>query len=290
LRASRSFIDNPGDVVAIGGAIRLTNGCRIRGSDILEIAPPRQFLPLMQTLEYLRTFHLARTAMSAAGALTLISGAFGLFLKDVLFAVGGYAHDTVGEDYELGMRIHRHLRETGQKKAKIIYAPDAICWTQAPDTLSVLARQRTRWQRGAMETLWRHRDMIGNPRYGRIAALSLVEAVMTDIIAPIIEVLGYVIMPILILLGLLSLDYFIAFASVSIGLGIVSSVGAVLVEEMHFRRFPKVSHILLLLLAGVVENFGYRQLCGLWRIQGTWDYFSGKKAWGRMPRQRFSTP
>ena len=289
LRASRSFIEHPGEVVAIGGSIRLTNGCNISASDILEIAPPLKYLPLMQTLEYLRTFHLSRTAMSAAGALTLISGSFGLFSKDLLLAIGGYTHDTVGEDYELGMRLHRHLRDTGQHKAKIIYLPDAVCWTQAPESFAVLGRQRSRWQRGAMETLWRHRDMIANPRYGRIAALSMFEAVLTDILTPITEFMGFILIPIFILIGALSPDYFIAFVSISVGLGIAQSTGAILVEEMRFRRFPKTEHILVLLLAAIIENFGYRQLCSWWRIKGFIEFLQGKKQWGTMTRQKLST-
>lgn len=289
LRASQSIIDHPGRVVAVGGSIRLTNGCRIVGSDILEVAPPRNILALFQTVEYLRTFHIARMAMSEADALTLISGAFGLFSKKVLFEVGGYAHGTVGEDYELGIRIRRHLRDSGQTNARIVYAPDAVCWTQAPETLAVLGRQRSRWQRGALETLWRHRDLIGNPRYGRFAVLSMVEAVLTDIVTPAVELCGFVVLPLLAITGLLSPAYFWAFFSVSAGFGVMQSVGALILEELRFRRFPRISHLALLGLAAVFENLGYRQVCGWWRLRGTWDWMRGKKSWGAMPRQKLSS-
>lgn len=288
LRAVRYFIDYPGDVVAVGGAIRLTNGCTIEGGNIIAVAPPRNFLALFQSVEYMRTFHLARTAMAQGGALTLISGAFGLFSKDLLLEVGGYAHNTVGEDYELVLRLHRHLRDTGRKHARIVYTPDAVCWTQAPESLEVLGRQRTRWQRGSLETLWRHRGMICNPRYGRVAWLSLIEAILSDIITPITEVLGYLLIPIAVLFGILNYGYWLAFIGLSIGFGIVLSVGAIALEEIRFRRFPKASHVLILLLAAILENFGYRQLCSWWRISGFIQYFQGKKAWGSMPRKSLS--
>lgn len=285
LRAVRTVIDSRDEVVAVGGAIRLTNGCAIKRGTILEVAPPRNMLALFQTVEYLRTFHLARTAMAHASALTLISGAFGLFSKELVLEIGGYSHNTVGEDFELALRIHRHLRETGRKRARIVYNPDAVCWTQAPESLAVLGRQRTRWQRGALETLWRHRSLIGNPRYGRVAALSMVESLLTDVITPITEFLGYLIIPIAVLFGFLSYSYFIVFVGLSISFGILQSAGAIVLEEVRFRRFPKVLHVFILLGAAIVENFGYRQLCGWWRMRGFLQYLTGHKGWGAMPRQ-----
>jgi cellulose synthase/poly-beta-1,6-N-acetylglucosamine synthase-like glycosyltransferase len=285
LRAARNFIESKSDVVAVGGAIRLLNGCTIQNGLILEVAPPTNILALFQTIEYLRTFHLARTAMAQAGALTLISGAFGCFSKELMFQVGGYRHETVGEDFELSLRMQRHLRDIGAKNARIVYSPDAVCWTQAPEDLATLAKQRSRWQRGSLETLWRHRGMIGNRRYGRVAGLSMFESVLSDVVTPITEMLGYFVIPIAIVFGLLSYSYFVAFIGLSIGFGIVQSAGAIMLEELRFRRFPKFHHVLILLLGAVLENFGYRQLCSWWRIKGTFEFLLGKKAWGAMPRQ-----
>ncbi len=128
---------------------------------------PRNFLGLVQIVEYLRAFLMARLALSRMQVLTVISGAFGLFKRQLALEVGGYSHGTVGEDMELGVKLHRHLRDN-KKPYRIEFIPEPVCWTEAPDDLTILGRQRARWQRGALETFFKHKAMLFNPRYGLI--------------------------------------------------------------------------------------------------------------------------
>lgn len=288
LRAVRPFVEDPVRTVAVGGTIRIANGCRIAHGRVIEVGAPKNPLALLQTVEYLRAFLMARLAWSRISALTIISGAFGLFRRQAVLDVGGYSHNTVGEDMELVVKLHRHFRDLG-RPYRIAFIPEPVCWTEAPETLAVLGRQRARWHRGALETFFRHKDMLFNPRYGRIGALGFGHILLVDVIGPVVEILGYVLIPAFWLMGLLSVEYLWAMLSVSFGFGVVISVGALALEESELRRFPTAKSLLVLMGAAIVENFGYRQLNNLWRLRGTWQFMRGAQGWGSMTRKGFAT-
>ena len=286
LRAAQPFVEDPQNVIATGGTVRIANGCIVSEGRVTEVGVSTNIWALLQTVEYLRAFLLARLAWSKIGALTIVSGAFGLFRRSVLIEIGGYALKTVGEDMELIVRLHRHFREQ-KRPYRIAFVPEPVCWTEAPETLSVLARQRARWQRGALETFTKHRDMLFNPRYGRVGALGLGQVLLFDVMGPIIELGGYVLMPLLWLLGLLSVDYMLAYLALTFALGVAISVGSLALEEAELRRFPKARDLIVLALAAVLENFGYRQLNSYWRLCGLWQWARGVQSWGEMSRRGF---
>jgi cellulose synthase/poly-beta-1,6-N-acetylglucosamine synthase-like glycosyltransferase len=287
LRAIQPFIEDPERVVAVGGTIRIANGCSIKDGRLHEVGVSRNILALFQTVEYLRAFLLARLAWSRLGVLTIISGAFGLFRRSALIEIGGYAHGTVGEDMELVIRLHRHAIDAGQPH-RIVFLPEPVCWTECPETLQALGRQRARWHRGAMETLVRHGKMLVQPKYGRVGMIGLGQVLLFDFIGPILELAGYVLLPAMWLLGILNADYLIAFFSLSIFFGIAISVGALAIEESELRRVGKVSDLLRLAAAAVLENFGFRQMNSWWRIRGFWQWTRGVKSWGEMTRKGFT--
>lgn len=287
LRAVRPFVDDPERVIAVGGTIRIVNGCEIQSGRVTRVGAPKNFLALLQTVEYLRAFLMARLAWSEAGCLLIISGAFGLFRRDAVMKVGGYSLNTVGEDMELVVKLHRHYRRE-KRPYRVAFMAEPVCWTEAPETLGVLGRQRARWHRGALETFVRHADMIGNPRYGRIGTLGFGYILLVDVLGPFIEAAGYLLIPAFWLLGILQTDYLYAFLAVSFGFGVVISVGALALEETVLRRFPDVETLGTLMAAAIVENFGYRQLNNIWRLVGTWQFVSGQHGWGAMTRRGFS--
>ena len=289
LRAVRPFVDEPTRTVAVGGTIRVANGSRISGGRVLEVGLPRNFLALIQIVEYLRAFLMARLALSKMQALTVISGAFGIFRRQTAIVVGGYSHGTVGEDMELVIRLHRRLRER-KIDYRIDFIPEPVCWTEVPEDLKILGRQRSRWQRGALETFWRHRAMLFNPRYGRIGFVGFGHILIVDVLGPLVEVLGYILVPLLSILGLLSMDYFLAYVAVTFAFGIFVSVATLILEEIELRRFPKASDLAILTAVAVAENFGYRQLANFWRLQGWWDFLRKRQGWGDMTRKGFARP
>jgi cellulose synthase/poly-beta-1,6-N-acetylglucosamine synthase-like glycosyltransferase len=287
LRAVRPFVEEPLKTVAAGGTIRIANGSRIEAGQVLDIKMPRNFLALVQIIEYLRAFLMARLALSAMQALTVISGAFGIFQRQAVLEVGGYTHGTVGEDMELVIKLHRLFRERRQEY-RIDFIPEPVCWTEVPDSLLILGRQRARWQRGALETFFRHKTMLFNPRYGRIGFLGMGHVLVVDVVGPLVEVLGYILVPLLWGLGLLAWDYFLAFLAITFTFGIFVSVATLILEEAELRRFPKARDLAILTAVAVAENFGYRQLANFWRLRGWWQFLRKQQGWGTMTRKGFA--
>lgn len=286
LRAVRPFVEEPVLTIAVGGTIRIANGSRIDAGRVLDVRLPRRFLPLVQIIEYLRAFLMARLALGQMQALMVISGAFGMFRRDRAVEVGGYSHGTVGEDMELVVKLHRHMRDL-RVPYRVEFIPEPVCWTEAPESLTILGRQRARWQRGSLETFFRHKDMVFNTRYGRIGMIGFGQVLIVDVLGPVIEVLGYLLVPLLWALGLLSIDYLLAFIAITFTLGIFVSVATLILEEIQLKRFPKARDLAILTAVAVVENFGYRQLSNLWRMRGWWQFLRKQQGWGTMTRTGF---
>lgn len=286
LRVVRPFIDYPGETVAVGGTIRIANGCTIDAGRVTCVRLPRNFLALVQIMEYLRAFLMARLALGQMQALTVISGAFGLFSRQRVVEVGGYSHGTVGEDMELVIKLHRHMRDL-KLAYRIDFIPEPVCWTECPEDLGVLARQRSRWQRGALECFAKHRDMTFNPRYGRIGFVGFGHIVLVDVLGPLIEVLGYILVPLLWGLSLLALPWLLAFLAATFTFGIAVSALTLILEEVQLRRFPRARELAILGFIAVIENLGYRQLSNVWRLKGWWQFVRREQGWGAMTRKGF---
>lgn len=290
LQAVRPFMETSDNVIAVGGTVGIVNGCKIVNGQVVEYRLPKSFLARLQVVEYIRAFLMARMAASRKGSLAIISGAFGIFRRDIAVAVGGYDTTTVGEDMELVLKMHRHMLENKIPYA-VRYVPEPVCWTEAPESFKFLSNQRTRWQRGALECLSRHKKMIFNPRYGRLGMVTLPTFVLVDLISPIAEILGYLLMIILVLLGWMDFRFALAITSLIFSYGVLISVLSLVLEQDEIERFSRVRDLWMVLLIAIAENFGFRQICSVWRIRGFIQHFRGMKpTWGTMERRGFSTP
>ena len=285
LRVARPMIESK-KVVAVGGIIRVANGCEVESGRVVSIKTPRKSLPNFQIVEYLRAFLAGRTGWSVMNCLLIISGAFGMFRRQDFIEAGGYARDTVGEDMEIVTRMHRTLRERGEEY-KISFIPDPVAWTEVPATLRILRRQRDRWHRGLMDILIRHRNMFLNPAYGAVGLLAMPYFFLFEFLGPVVEVLGYAAFVTGLVIGVLDLDFAIAFFIVAVGLGTLLSVAAVLLEELRLRRYPRWIDVAKLTLYGILENFGYRQLNTFWRFMAIISFLRKNQSWGAMERRGF---
>jgi cellulose synthase/poly-beta-1,6-N-acetylglucosamine synthase-like glycosyltransferase len=287
LSVAKPFAQDPLRVVASGGVVRIANGCRVVAGRIADVRMPGRWLPRVQVVEYLRAFLLGRTGWSRLGGLLVISGAFGLFRRDAVVAVGGLDHDTIGEDAELVVRLHRHYREQGLDY-RIVFVAEPVSWSEVPSTMRVLARQRRRWHRGIAEILTKHRTMLGNPRYGRIGLVALPYYVVFELLAPMVELAGVVLVPVALVVGAVDLDFAWRFVSVAYGYAMLVNLIALAVEEYTFHRYSRWRDLAAALAASVLENVGYRQLTAFWRLQGVWAAVTGRqRVWGVMTRQGF---
>jgi cellulose synthase/poly-beta-1,6-N-acetylglucosamine synthase-like glycosyltransferase len=285
LQVMRPFVEEPEQMVAVGGRLRIVNGCKVNSGQVVEVQLPKQVFPLLQSIEYIRAFLVARLAWSRLNAMLIISGAFGLFKRSAAISVGGYSRDTVGEDMEIVVKMHRHFIENRQDY-QMRYVPDSVCWTQAPDSYRVLGTQRCRWQRGLLQTMWKHRGMIMNPSYGRVGMLGMGYFFFMDVIAPLIEFFGYIIIPLTWYYERVSTEFFVAYAALTVTYGVFISTGSLLLE-MLVTKTVRARDLAMLTLCAVVENFGYRQWNNWWRLQGFWQALAKRTDWGSMPRKKF---
>lgn len=281
LRATRPFLDQP-DVVASAGVIRPLNGCKVTPMGIRGIYLPDSWLARMQTVEYLRAFLFGRMGLASLGSLFIVSGAFSVFRRDLLLEVGGF-RKTIGEDFELVVRIHQHLKRQG-RPYRVVMVPDPVCWTEVPEDAATLRRQRNRWQRGLLDSLWLHRSMWFNPAYGRIGLFSMPYFLLFEAAAPVIELLGYGFFAFALLGHKTNGPFVLAFLCVALLMGILNSFVAITLEQITHHPYQRPRDWAMLLFCGVFENFGYRQRTVLWRAKGILDWFRGKQGWGSMTR------
>lgn len=272
-RVAQPFLDDP-TTIAVGGTVRISNGCTVKQGFLEKIALPKNFLALVQVVEYLRAFLFGRMGWSPVNGLLIISGAFGLFHKETLVEAGGFNPDAVGEDMELILRLHRLMKQKEQPY-RITFLPDPVCWTDAPEKLKELKSQRVRWQHGLGQAIFLNRWLLFNPRGGTVSWAALPFYLVFELFGPIIEVLGYVFILACAFLGFLSWPESLIFLGLAIGLGILLSASAIMLEELSFHTYPKMSQVMSLYVVAIVENFGFRQLTAVWRLIGLIRWLRG---------------
>src|SRR6056297_1491307 len=286
LRIVEPFV-NDWRVIAAGGTIRVANQCKIKKGYIKEVNLSKNFLVRMQVVEYLRAFLFGRVGWAAINSLLIISGAFGVFKKKHLIRAGGYNPDTVGEDMELVLKLNRKMKEF-QRKYKVVFLPDPVCWTQVPETINSLSNQRKRWQRGLGESLFYNWSLFFNYKYGSIGLIAFPFYFFVEFLGPLLETIGYISLISTFILGYGNQQIIILFLISSILLGILLSLSSLFFEEMSFRKYEKTKEVIILAITAVLENFGYKQLNTFWRLIGLYELIVGNKEWGNQIRSQFS--
>lgn len=286
LRMVKPFMDESKRVIATGGVVRIANSCEVRDGRLIKVHLPDKIIPRFQVLEYIRAFLMGRMAWSRLNGLLLISGAMGLFDKEIVIKSGGYNHNTVGEDMELVVRMRRYMHEH-DLSYRVVYIPDPLCWTESPSDLNILGRQRNRWTRGNIETLWTHRELFFNPRYGLLGLLSYPYWFFFEWLAPILEFLGLFIFITLALMGNINWEFSLILMTMVYLFAITLSTVAVLYEELSYQQYTSGKDLIKLLLIALVEPILYHPLNVYWAIRGNIDIITGKKSWGTMTRTGF---
>lgn len=276
--------------VAVGGTVRIANGCKVVDGFVSQPGLPSRALPLFQIVEYLRAFLFGRMGWAQINALLVISGAFGLFRRSTVVEVGGFSRDTLGEDMELVVRLHDHLTSI-RRPYQITFVPEPICWTEVPTDLRTLFVQRARWQRGLSESLWMHRGMLFRRGGGVISWVGMPFTIVVEWLSPIVEVVGYAYMLAGFAFGFVDLEVMLVFLAVAVGFGTLLSLMGLALEEMSFKVYGRASQVLRLFAAAVVENFGFRQLVSVFRLVGTVQWLLGRKrTWGDMQHRAAWSP
>ena len=285
LRLSMEFIKDSRTVVA-GGLVRIANGSKIVNGELKGFSMPKKLIERFQIVEYYRSFLMGRVFWSASNSLLIVSGAFGLFRKQTVIDVGGYKRNTIGEDMEIVVRIHRYMRKH-RKKYKVKFNEFSICWTQGPMSVQDIRSQRRRWQIGLMDTLISHIGMTFNPFYGVVGLFSVPYNWIFELLGAVVEVIGYFLIPFTLIMGELNMFFFIIYFLLSVALGVILSEGSLVLEQYTHRAAMNAKQSIAISIYAVLENFGYRQMITLFRVEGIIKYRKLRKSWGKIKRKEF---
>ncbi|ELZ51152.1 glycosyl transferase family 2 [Halorubrum distributum JCM 9100] len=280
------FLEDPSRTVASGGTIRVANECVIQDGQVKEINLPKTGLAGVQVMEYLRAFYSGRLGLARLKGLILISGAFGVFRTDRVREIGGYRHDTITEDFDVVVRLHEHLSDN-DVDYRIEFVPEPVAWTEVPESLRSLGRQRRRWYRGMLETVIASRGLFFRRRYGRVGTVVLPFFTAAEALGPLIEGFGYVLLPLGWYLGILNVEFFLTFLLLTVGVGVFLSWFGVFSEVWSYNRYESPWDVVRLLWYGILENFGYRQWKTIVAWHGLIEFLRGEQSWGVMERRGF---
>ncbi|MEI8124940.1 MAG: glycosyltransferase family 2 protein [Parachlamydiaceae bacterium] len=268
-RLIRPILINP-ETIAIGASVRIRNGCTLNFTTISTNLFPLGYVTAMQSIEYLRAF-LMRMGWDYTGGNYVLSGAFAVFETDIIRKVGGYA-PTVADDLEIILRLNHAFKAT-KTPYKITYLPDPTAWTEGPWTLKELARQRFLWQRGTLESMWFHKKIFFNPRYGAFGMFVYPFLFFGEALEPIIEITGCIYIVVGLCLNVINGFELFLLLSTIWGFNFIYTLFCILIEELTFRKYPSQRSFCLLVWYSFLENFGYRQLNLIWRIRGIRGFF-----------------
>ncbi|MET3290555.1 UNVERIFIED_CONTAM: biofilm PGA synthesis N-glycosyltransferase PgaC [Brevibacillus sp. OAP136] len=280
IRIAKVYMENPEETVAIGGDIRIANGCRIEDGVVSDIRLPKKLLPMLQCVEYLKAFLGGRIGWSAINGLIIVSGAFGVFRKDYVVKVGGYREGYPGEDMNIIIKLHKYMLEN-KLPYRIAFAPDAVCWTQAPDSFKILGSQRRRWGRGNLKNMIEYgKNMVLRPKYKVFGMITLPFNILFETLNPYFRLTG-----LLALIGYTALDMtnskiLLVYGLLNILYGVLLGIGSLLLEEIAFRRYPRVRDIVKMLFYTILMFFGYRQIGVIWRFLGHIEFLRNNNSWG----------
>lgn len=272
-------------VVAVGGCVRPCNGVEFENSRVKKYRLPRNLLACMQVLEYDRSFLASRILFDKFNGSMIISGAFGLFRKDIVIAAGGYDASTMGEDMELVVKLHEYCVSNNQPYL-IRYASDAICWTQVPESYRDLCKQRRRWHIGLFQSMSKHRRIMSDRKYGALGSVSFLYFLFYELLSPYIEVFGVLTMVLAYFVDLINIPFMILFmliyAAYSAILSLTAFFARIYTIDLTTSAGDILKALLLCLFEVTVLRFGLAWV----RATALLGYRKKKNVWGKIQRKK----
>lgn len=290
LKLAKPFIENQTKVIATGAGIRISNSCEINDGQLVKVHFPEKWYPRFQELEYVRSFIFGRMAWSQINGLLLVSGGLGMFDKETVIAAGGYWHKSLGEDMELITRMRKYMHEK-KERFVIQYIPESLCWTEVPETKTIFIRQRVRWARGLVQTLYLHRKMFLNKKYGRTGFVTLPFFFAFEFIVPIIELFGLFIMFFSYMWGLMNIEFLLTMTAFVYLMYLLITLICILIDEALYRSYANYKELLILIGMALIEPIVYHPLTIYTSLKGYWDFFNqNEQKWGTMIRKGYEQP
>lgn len=275
--------------VGIGTPIGVVNDSNVGPDGVTDASFPKSFWAKIQVVEYMRSFLLGRMAMQKLRGLLLISGAFGVYQRWVLEAVGGYTPRSLAEDMDVDCKIWRFI-DHNRLKLTIRYIPEVFCWTQVPDTFKILRIQRDRWARGLTATMSRNKDLFFNFRYKLLGLFSYPYYLFFEWLTPFVEVLGFLYLIFLTAFGSLDVLLLGKIFLIYYTIGLILNIITITVEAHTGGHYKNAASLRKLALYALIEPIFYHWINSFLYLQGNINLVVKRsKKWGQMERKRLRT-
>lgn len=263
-------------VVAAGGLVNIVQGYKRHEEKLI---PFFKICGLIryQIVQYLNAFYLLKATQSKFNAITVIAGAFGAFRRNVLIQVNGYRR-TVGEDMDITLKIHE-LIGTNLKNKRIVFVPEAVCFTECPATFKNLYKQRIRWQKAFVDCVITYRKSFYRKFNFKLSTILLFDSLLLGTLSAY----PTLIMLTLIMFTVNHMKLFLMLFTIVIVLAIMQNVATLLVSRRFGHCYSTKDHISFILFFPI-EAIVYRITGVLFVIVGTILYFFDKNEWGRSER------
>nr|WP_315149737.1 glycosyltransferase [uncultured Flavobacterium sp.] len=287
IKLAKPFIESEKKVIATGAGIRSSNSCVVKDGFLVKIHFPTGWYARFQELEYVRAFLLGRMALSQINSLLLVSGALGMFDKEIVIKAGGYWHKSLGEDMELVIRMRKYMCEM-KLPFSIQYIPESLCWTEVPGNKTILIRQRMRWARGLIQTLFLHKNLFFNPKYKKTAFFVLPYFFIFEFMIPIIEIVGIITTILFLIFFEVNYLFFFYISLVVYLFYLILTVVSIFLDDIIYKNYANAKEMIILILMAIIEPFFYHPINMYASLKGYYHFIKQKEQnWGNMQRQGF---
>lgn len=287
---AKPFIENTEKVIAAGATLRISNSCEFKDGMLYKSHYPDNFFARFQELEYIRSFLFGRMAWSQINCLLLVSGGLGMFDKGTVIEAGGYWHKSLGEDMDLIIRMRKLMHEK-KKKFLIIYIPESLCWTEVPSSMTIFLRQRVRWARGLIQTMFFHKKVFFNPKYGRTGLIAFPYFVLFEFAVPILELIGLIVLTLDLLFFDINYDFLLIASAFVYLFYLTITLVSVLLDQVIYKHYSGIKEVLILLIMVFMEPFIYHPITIFASLKGYWLFINQKEqSWGAMTRKGYTKP
>jgi cellulose synthase/poly-beta-1,6-N-acetylglucosamine synthase-like glycosyltransferase len=242
----------------------------------------RHLLADFQHLDLMRSFVAFRAAWSRLGCMLCVSGAFGLWRRDVILELGGFSTAFSCEDIEMTFRIHERFRRE-RRPYRIISLPNLVAQTEGPDSVRHLISQRARWQRVTLETTWHYRGMLGRRRFGAVGLIGMPYYVLFECLAPLVQLMSLASLAAAVLLGILDPWAYLALIGIMIFGTAIPTTLAILFHDVAFRDY-RLRDVARMLALGPLDLLLYRPILLVAALRGSWEFVRGNKGWNKFER------
>lgn len=285
LKMIKPFLNSKKRVVGVGSTLRMLNGCEVKDGVVVRVKPPKRLIPCFQELEYIRAYLLGKMGWSFINSVPNISGGLGLFDKEIAIKAGGYAGDSHAEDMDMATKLARYMINNNMKY-KLVYIPISCCWTEGPDNVQVLSRQRTRWSSGLAQIFRVYSEVLFNRKFKRLGLIAFPYTFIYEFLAPIIEGVGILFFIYLVLVNKVNWDMAWIILLYSYTFAIFITTLVVIQDHIVFKHYKKISEVLRLILMGFLEPIIYHPLIVWFALKGYFNFYVGKELkWGAMTRK-----